>query len=94
MGGGDRGGSGRVGAVASGGRRGGDGSDARPDGGEVVTEHAVRMTDGSMCVRNQHPAVARIWPLSMWIRSQIEVNRTRVYRRRVIVVDDWVEVTL
>lgn len=91
MGGGDRGGSGRAGEVASGGRRRADRTGAGTDTGEV-TEHAVRMTDGSMCVRSQHPDIERIYPLAMWIRGQIEVNRTHVYRRRVVVVDDWVEV--
>ena len=91
MGGGDGGGSGRVGAVASGERRGGDRSDAGPDGGEVITEHAVRMTSGDVCVRNPHPDIERIYPLGVWIEGQ--QRSTRVFRRRVIVVEDWVDVS-
>lgn len=59
---------------------------------EPVTEHAVRMSDGDMCVRNTHPAVARRFPLDQWIPAMQNVHRTTVYKRRVIVVDDWTEV--
>jgi hypothetical protein len=59
---------------------------------EVVTEHAVLFSDGSMCVRKSHPDLDRIYPLAQWMDGQIRVNRAHVYRRRVIVVDDWVEV--
>jgi hypothetical protein len=63
-----------------------------PLAGEVVIEHAVLFSDGSMCVRKSHPELERIYPLEQWIDGQVRVNRARVYRRRVIVVDDWVEV--
>jgi hypothetical protein len=45
-----------------------------------------------MCVRKSHPELERIYPLEQWIDGQVRVNRARVYRRRVIVVDDGVEV--
>jgi hypothetical protein len=49
--GGDRGRSGRAGAVASGGRRGGDRPSEATDQGQVI-EHAVRMTSGDMRVED------------------------------------------
>ena len=57
---------------------------------EPVTEHAVRMSGGAMEVRN--PDSERIYPLREWIKAMQDVHCTRVFKRRVIVVDDWTEV--
>lgn len=59
---------------------------------EPVTEHAVRMSGGAMEVRN--PDSEPIYPLQEWIPAMQTVHRTRVYKRRIIVVDDWTEVPL
>lgn len=59
---------------------------------EPVTEYAVQMAGGGMHVRTSDPKVERIYPLAEWIRHS-SGNGTRVYRRRVTVVEDWVEVT-
>lgn len=61
---------------------------------EPTAEYAVRMTDGGMHVRNPHPEIERIYPLQKWIEGQITVNRGHVYRRRVIILEDWTEVIL
>lgn len=58
--------------------------------GEVVVEHAVVMAGGDMCVRNPDPLVERVYPLALWIEGR--QRETRVFRRRVVVVEDWVEV--
>lgn len=60
--------------------------------GGTVVEHAVRMSDGGMHVRNQHPQTERVYPLADWIKAMHEVHQTRVFKRRVIVVEDWTEV--
>jgi hypothetical protein len=59
---------------------------------EHVTEHAVRMSSGAMTVRYDHPDIDRIFPLAEWIRSEQRFGG-RVWRRRIIVVDDWEEVS-
>lgn len=59
---------------------------------EAVVEHAVRMSDGGMHVRNAHPQTERVYPLTEWIRAMYTVHQTRVFKRRVIVVEDWTEV--
>jgi hypothetical protein len=53
-------------------------------------EHAVMMKSGDMCVRNPHPDVERVYPLGLWVEHQ--KRSTRVFRRRVVVVEDWAEV--
>jgi hypothetical protein len=58
---------------------------------EHVTEHAVRMSSGAMTVRYDHPDIDRIFPLAEWIRTEQRFGG-RVWRRRIIVVDDWEEV--
>jgi hypothetical protein len=61
-----------------------------PVGAVIVTEHATEMTSGEMRVRCADPAVQRVYPLAQWIKDQQQERK--VYRRRVIVVEDWVEV--
>lgn len=57
-----------------------------------VVEHAVQMSGGDMCVRVDDPAVERIYPLDQWIEHRYSIDRTKVYRRKIIVVEDWTEV--
>lgn len=39
-------------------------------GPEVVTEYAQLMAGGGMCVRNPHPEIERIYPLTEWIAAE------------------------
>lgn len=59
---------------------------------EVVTEYALLMSGGSMQVRNPDPEIERIYPVALWIEHEARLTH-HVYRRRVIVVSDWEEVT-
>ena len=52
-----------------------------------ITEYATMMSGGGMHVRWDDPEVERIYPLAEWIPLG-----GKVYRRRVIVVEDWEEV--
>lgn len=56
-----------------------------------LTEYAIMMPSGAMQVRN--PDLERVYPLAEWIEHRQRVDRTTVYRRRIIVVEDWTEVT-
>lgn len=56
-----------------------------------VVEHAIRMTSGAMQVRADFPDLERIFPLAEWIRSE-QRGGGKVYRRVVVVVEDWEEV--
>ncbi len=58
---------------------------------EHVVEHATRMSGGGMHVRNAHPEIDRILPLDDWIKSEQRFGGV-VYRRVVVVVEDWEEV--
>lgn len=64
---------------------------ADPDLPAPVVEYAIEMSAGSMQVRPNDPEIEAEYPLAKWI-----VNKQRfggkVYRRTVIVVEDWVEV--
>ncbi|MEU0465039.1 hypothetical protein ABZ215_13630 [Amycolatopsis sp. NPDC006131] len=60
--------------------------------GSVVTEHAIMMSGGGMHVRNPGPDTERIYPLKTWIEHQ-QRDGGKVYRRRVIVIEDWTEVS-
>lgn len=59
--------------------------------GESTTEHAVRMSGGGMHVRTSDPEVERIYPLAEWIATR-QRDGDKIFRRRVIVVEDWTEV--
>lgn len=59
--------------------------------GGPQTEYALLMAGGGMQVRNPHPDVERIYPVAEWIRNERE-NGAKVYRRRVVVIEDWTEV--
>lgn len=54
-------------------------------------EYGLLMAGGGMQVRNPHPDVERIYPLVEWIRNE-QQNGAKVYRRRVVVIEDWTEV--
>ncbi|EOD66885.1 hypothetical protein [Amycolatopsis vancoresmycina] len=58
---------------------------------EPATEHAEQYTSGAMLVRNPAPEVERVYPLTQWIQDQ-QRHGGRIFKRRVIVVDDWTEV--
>ncbi len=58
---------------------------------EHVVEHALGMSSGAMQVRWNHPEVERIYPLDQWIVHQ-QRHGGKVWRRTIIVVDDWAEV--
>jgi hypothetical protein len=58
---------------------------------EPVTEHAVEMSGGGMHVRWDDPEMERIYPLAQWIPAQ-QRHGGHVWRRRIIVVEDWSEV--
>lgn len=57
---------------------------------QPVTEHAREMT-GGWNLRRDEPLTESVYPLAQWIRHGQE-NGGKVYRRRIIVVDDWEEV--
>ncbi len=57
--------------------------------GERTTEHALKMSGGGMHVRPT--GLERVYPLGEWIVDAQRVGY-QVYRRRIIVVDDWTEV--
>lgn len=59
--------------------------------GKEITEHAIEMSSGDMCVRSTDADLDRIYPLDKWIEIKVR-NGQKVYRRRVILVEDWVEV--
>lgn len=66
-------------------------ADAAGTAGSETVEHAQLFAGGSMLVRNLHPDIERIWPVADWIRDE-QRNGSRIYRRRVVVLEDWTEV--
>lgn len=56
-----------------------------------IVEHAILMSGGSMQVRNADEQIERIYPLERWIPDHQRFGG-KVYRRTVIVVEDWTEV--
>jgi hypothetical protein len=59
--------------------------------GDRVVEHAIQMSGGSMQVHNANPDIDRIFPLADWIKAN-QRGGGRVWRRVVVVVEDWEEV--
>jgi len=59
---------------------------------ETVTEYAVMMSGGGYHVRNGAPEIEEIYPLAQWVKSERRFGG-KVYRRRVVVIEDWAEVT-
>jgi hypothetical protein len=64
---------------------------SNPTVDQRVVEHAIRMSGGSMQVRFAHREIERIFPLVDWIKSEQRFGG-KVYRRVVVVVEDWEEV--
>lgn len=58
---------------------------------ETITEHAQLYAGGSMLVWPDHPELLRIFPLEERIQAG-QRGGGRVFRRTVIVVEDWTEV--
>lgn len=56
--------------------------------GATITEHALRLAGGGMQVRNPHPDIERVYPLTEWVKDE-QRNGSEVYRRRIVVVEDW-----
>jgi hypothetical protein len=56
----------------------------------MMIEHAILMSDGSMQVRPDDLEIDEIYPLDKWIKNQKRFHR--VYRREIVVVEDWTEV--
>jgi len=59
-------------------------------GDEPVTEHAHLMSGGGYHVWNTEPYIEEIYPLAEKIKNG-QKHGGHVYRRRVIVVEDWTE---
>lgn len=58
-----------------------------------TVEYGTVMSGGGVQTRPTDPALERVAPLAEWIHLQRTVNQSRVVRRRIIVIDDWEEVT-
>ena len=56
---------------------------------EPVTEYGQQMSGGGFHVRVNDPAVDQVYPLADWIKHHVG----NCWRRRVVVVEDWTEVT-
>lgn len=55
------------------------------------TEHALQMSGGGYHVRASDPELERIYPLHEWILNKRSIG-AKVYRRRIIIIQDWHEV--
>lgn len=55
-----------------------------------VTEHAQEMSGGGMHIRAD--GLERVYPLAEWIEHS-QRDGGRVWRRRIQVIEDWVEVS-
>jgi hypothetical protein len=58
----------------------------------TVVEYGLLMSGGGYQIRNGHPEIERIYPVTEWIADETR-NGSHVFRRRVIVVEEWAEVT-
>lgn len=58
-----------------------------------VTEYGVLMSGGGYRLLDDSPEVERVAPLAARIGAEIRGNGNHVFRRRVIVIEDWAEVT-
>jgi hypothetical protein len=56
-----------------------------------ITEYAQLMSGGGYHVRNSDPEIEAIYPLAEWIVHSQRFGGM-VYRRTVIVIEDWAEV--
>lgn len=55
----------------------------------TVTEYGIVYGGGAVLVRPNTPEVDRAAPLDQWIDAEANINRSRVVRRRVLVIDEW-----
>lgn len=55
-----------------------------------VVEYALRLAGGSMEIRSNDSELEEIYPTERWITNQKKHHK--VYRRTVIIVEDWQEV--
>lgn len=57
---------------------------------EIITEYGEELTSGGYQTWNTEPYIEKIYPLA----EKIEAHRKhgKVYRRRIIVVENWTEV--
>jgi hypothetical protein len=62
-----------------------------PEQRRGIAEYGLLMSGGGYHIRSIAPQVGRIFPTAEWIVGQIRTGG-HVYRRRVIVVEDWEEV--
>ena len=58
--------------------------------GTEVTEYAYQMSDGGHQIWNTAPYIEKIYPLAERIKA--EVQNGKVYRRRIVVVEEWAEI--
>lgn len=58
---------------------------------QQVTEYGLLMSDGGYQIRWGDPEVEKIYPTSRWASHQIRYG-CQVFRRKVIVVEDWAEI--
>jgi len=61
------------------------------EAGPVITEHAHQMSGGGYHVWNTEPYIEEIYPLEQRIKAG-QRHGGKVYRRQVIVVEDWTEI--
>lgn len=57
---------------------------------KAVTEHAVELC-GSLQLRSDHPDIDTLYPLAEWTPDW-QRRGVHVFKRRIVVVDDWTEV--
>jgi hypothetical protein len=60
--------------------------------GDKLTEYALRRGDGTMDIRSPG-GTEHLYPAEQWSRDQRALS-ARVFRRRVVVVEDWAEVPI
>lgn len=60
--------------------------------GQVQDEHGLLMGGGGFFIRSTDPEVERIYPTEKWTADQ-KFSGGHVYVRRIILVDEWVELT-
>jgi hypothetical protein len=53
-------------------------------------EYGLLMSGGGFHIRSDSPEVERIYPAAEWAAGEMR-NGGHVYRRRVVVVEEWVE---
>src|ERR1700691_2338427 len=58
-----------------------------------LAEHATEYAGGSMLVWNESPCVTRIYPTAEKIQHELAIG-AKVWRRQILVVEDWTEITL